>query len=126
MAGHILCLYIWTCSSDWGYLEVCIMISWGSLLQIFLEKNYYYCLLPCVYALWDEKNLPVAVCSWLHTQQKSGGNIWMHTHRMNVAINFLDDQKTIFFFVCIKCFKWLLSFLLCIVLWCWTWKYFFF
>lgn len=94
---------------DRGYLEVyiclyvffCIMISWGSLLQ-FSSKNYYYCLhAMCVWALWDEKNFclllldSMLVCSWLSEETRE--NECTILSCMNVAINFLDDQKTTFF-----------------------------
>ena len=111
MAGHILCLYMY--SSDWGYLEVCIMISWGSLLQFSSKKNYYYCLCH-VCMLFEMKRIFCVLRCLLLTLDKNR-EIYECTHIVwIVAINFLDDQKTFFFLLCImKCFKWLLSFVVC-------------
>jgi len=111
MAGHILCLYMY--SSDWGYLEVCIMISWGSLLQFSSKKTIIIAFAMCICSLrWKEFFVYFAVCSWLSNKNRE---IYECTHIVwIVAINFLDDQKTIFFLLCImKCFKWLLSFVVC-------------
>lgn len=108
----IFCVY--TCTAQTGATSK--FASWyrEEVYCNFPPKKLLLLPLPCVYALWDEKNFLCTSLFALDSRTRIGKCMNAHTSYECCNKFFRWSKNNFFVLLCImKCFKWLLSFVVC-------------